>query len=422
MLLGAASAAAGAGAGEYPSSDYLFGNWLGARDTLYGQGLDIRFHYTTEPMANVSGGEIEGGTYTDNIGLDLLFDLQKLLGLPGASLLVKLSQRDGDSVSSEFVAPSLGGNTFTIQEIYGGQTWKVANVQLNLRLLDDRAEIALGRIVANDDFLRSPLYCQFVNNSYCGSPKPVFLQNPFTFSAYPAAQWGLRGRLDLADRRLTLQAAVYDGDPELKGGDPASKGHNPHGINWGLGNNGVVLAGEVQYHLNRDSTEALPGTYKLGGYWMDGDFQDLSQTDNATVQGNAMIWALADQMLYRERPGADEGLSGFATWVYSLEDKVNQMDNYFSVGLVYKGLIPSRPRDSTGLAFSKGWFSGEWNKALAASGQPTKDEEAVIELNYALDLGHGIALQPDLQYIIRPGGTGTVDNAFAIGARLSIQF
>lgn len=412
----------GAALGDDPADDNLLGNWWGLRDTLGERGLDFKLHYTTEPMANVSGGEIEGGTYLHNIGLDLLLDLERIAGLSGTTLLVKLSKRDGDSVSADFVAPSEGGNTFTVQEIYGGQNFKVVNVQLSTRLLDDRLDIALGRIIANDDFLRSPLYCQFVNNSFCGSPKPVFLQNPFTFSAYPTAQWGVRGRLDSTDRRWTLQAALYDGDPELKGGNPASKNHNTHGVSWAFGDNGVVLAGEVHYHLNRDSDSALPGTYKVGGYWMNGDFQNISQTDNSTVEGNAMVWALADQMLYREQAGDDQGLSAFGTYVYSLEDEVNQMDNYLGLGLVYKGLIPDRPRDTSGLAITKGWYSEALKASRRAQGLAVQHDEAVIELNHSFELGRGIAVQPDLQYVINPAGTKQISNALLIGARISVHF
>jgi porin len=385
-------------------------------------GLDTRLHYTTQPMYNLSGGEDEGGTYLHNIGLDFSWDLEKIGGPANTNLLVKLSKRDGDSVSAEYVAPSEGGNTFTVQEIFGGQVFKIANVQLNIGLLDDRLDIAVGRLVANDDFLRSPLYCQFVNNSYCGSPKPVFLQDPFTFSAYPTAQWGLRGKLDSSDRKWTFQAAIYDGDPELKAGDPSSKNNNVHGDNWSFGDNGVVLAGEVHHHRNRDSETALPGTYRIGGYWMSGDFRDISRTDNSTVEGNAMIWALVDQMFYRERPEDDEGLSAFGTYVYSLEDKVNQMNNYFSIGLVYKGLIPNRPRDTTGLAFTKGWFSDELKASRRADGLATKHDEAVLELNHKFELGHGITFQPDIQYVINPAGTKEINDAFLAGAKVTIQF
>jgi porin len=409
-------------ASQYPSSDFLFGSWGGVRDAMIERGLDTRLHYTTQPMFNVSGGEIEGGTYLHNIGVDFAWDLEKVGGPSNTSLLIKVSKRDGKSVSSEFVAPSEGGNTFTVQEIFGGQVWKLANVQLNFRFVDDQLDIAVGRVVANDDFLRSPLYCQFVNNSYCGSPKPVFLQDPFTFSAYPTAQWGMRARFDSSDRRWTAQAAIYDGDPELKGGDPASKNHNVHGTSWSFGENGVVLAGEVHYHRHRDSETELPGTYKIGGYWMNGDFKDISKTDNSTVEGNAMIWFLTDQMLYRETSGDDQGLSAFGTFVYSLEDKVNQMDNYFSVGLVYKGLIPNRSRDTTGLAFTKGWFSDALKTSRRADGLAVKHDEAVLELNHKFELGHGIAFQPDVQYVANPAGTKEIDDAFLVGAKVTIQF
>ena len=407
----------------FPSSDYLTGSWNGLRDRWKTEGVSFYLNYTTEPMWNISGGERRGGTYLHNIGLDLHFDLTKLFGVPATSFLVKMAKRDGDSVSIERVAPSEGGNLYPVQQIFGGQNFHLVNVQLNTTLLDDRLDLAYGRIVANDDFLRSPLYCQFLNNAVCGSPKAVFFQNPFAFSAYPSAQWGARARFDNKDRRWTLQAAVYDADINLQSGDPAAKPNNKFGDNWSFGSNGVVLAGELHYHHLRDSTTGLPGTYKLGGYWMNGSYQDISSTDpSATVDGNAMLWLLADQMLYREKPGKDEGLSGFAVWITSLKDRVNLLDQQINLGLIYTGLIPSRPRDTLGLAFNKGWVSDEQKKARRTEGLATQHAETVLELNYKLVLGHGITFQPDIQYIIDPAGTGKIDNAFLIGAQVTIDF
>ncbi len=210
-----------------------------------------------------------------------------MLDWNNTTLLFKFSQRSGDSVSEKYVAPSAGGNTFTVQEIYGGQTWKVAKVQFNTLLLDNRLDLAYGRLVANDDFLRSPLYCQFVNNSFCGSSK---------------------------------------------------------GLSW---------TGSV---------------------------------------------------------------------VFSLEDKVNLMDNYFNTALLYEGLFSSRPRDVTGLGITADWYSDELNQAGDSEGKADKDYEAVIELNHKFDLNHDFSITPDLQYIIRPAGTGDIDNALVIGAKLTVQF
>ncbi|WP_240905769.1 carbohydrate porin [Thiorhodococcus mannitoliphagus] len=408
-------------ASDYPSSDYLLSD-SETRDAWKGHGVSFGLGYTSEPMFNIVGGEKLGGTYADNIALEFGFDLERILGIPATNLVIKGSKRDGTSVSERFVAPSEGGNQFTVQELYGGQNVKLVDVRFNTLLLDERLMLSYGRLTANSDFLSSPLNCQFINNSYCGNPKPVFLQNPFTFTSYPLATWGALARYDTPSRVWTLQAAVYDGDPTGKGGDPASPDHNQHGTSWGVGNNGVTMVGELHYHVNRDSDTALPGTYKVGGYYMTGDFLDVASTDNSTTTGSAMGWVMADQMLYREKPGADRGLWGFGSLVFSFTNDTNPMPWYVSAGLVYEGLFEARPRDTTGVAISSGWFGDEVNVARTAEGLPEKDYEAVIELNHQFVLGRGISIQPDIQYIIRPAGTGDIDNAFLIGARVSVNF
>ena len=406
---------------EYPTSEFLLGSWAGIRDVMFEQGLDTRAHYTAQPMYNVSGGESKGGTYLHNLGLDLDVDLGKVGGPANSSFLVRFSNRDGNSVSKEEVAPSEGGHTFTVQEIYGQQTFKVVNVQITSRFMDDRLDITAGRIVGNDDFQQTQYNCQFVNNSFCGSPKAAFLANPGSFTAYPSAQWGTRVRYDSEDRRWTTMAAIYDGDPDLRDGDPSQSESNNNGTDWDLGENGVLIAGEVHYHRNRDSMTNLPGTLKLGGFWMSGDYQDLGATDNSTVEGNAMVWFVGEHMLYREQSGQEQGLGSFGTFLYSLDDKANEMDYYFGVGVVYTGLFEGRSKDKTGLAFTKGWFTDELKTPRRAAGLPTKHHEAVLELNHKFELGRGIAFQPDAQYVFNPAGTKEINDAILIGAKLTIQ-
>jgi porin len=409
-----------AAATDYPSSDYLTGNWGGARDDWQAQGFQFFLNYNTEPMYNVASGEKRGGTYLHNFAADFLFDLDRIAGIPTTELLVKLSKRDGDSVSSDFIAPSEGGNVFPVQQIFGGQTFKLANVQFNTRLLDDRLHLAYGRIIANDDFLRSDLYCQFLNNAFCGSPKGVFFQDPFAFSAYPSAQWGLRARFH-PDPSWTVQAGIYDADVNLQGGDPTAKAHNKHGDSWSFGENGIVLAGEVHYHLNPQGEGGLPGTYKLGGHWMNGDYRDISQVDGSTVDGTSMVWLLADQMVYRVDAASERGLWGFATWVKSLEDRVNLLDDHLSLGLVYKGPFAARSRDSLGFAFTRGWISDEQNLARLQQGLSHQTAESVYELNYKFALGRGITFEPDVQYIQQPAATGKIPDAWVVGAQVTLD-
>ncbi len=398
------------------------GDWFGLRPWMSSYGLDVKLHYTAEPMYNAAGGEKHGGTYLHNLGADFYWDLEKL-GVPNTSLLVKLSNRDGDSVSKDEVAPSEGGNTFVAQEIYGQQTFKVVNAQLNVSLFDDHLDIALGRLVHVDDFTTTPYNCQFVNLAFCGAPRAAFLQNPGAWQVYPTATWGIRGRLDSPDRRWTLLAGVYDADPELREGDPNQKNSNNNGTDWDFGENGVLLAGELQYHNNRDSMTGLSGSFKVGGFWMSEDSEDIGKIDGSTVDGNGFFWLVGHHMLYRERDGADEGLAAFGSFLYSLEDRANDMDYYFSAGLVYTGLLPweSRSRDRTALAYAHGSFSDTIKSARRAQGLPNQKHESVLELNHRFEMGYGLVFQPTLQYIRNPAGTREIPDAFLWGLKIIVS-
>ena len=63
---------------------------------------------------------------------------------------------------------------------------------------------------------------------------------------------------------------------------------------------------------------------------------------------------------------------------------------------------------------------------------PIRDYEAAIELTYQVQLAQDWSLQPDLQYIIHPGGhvsnpldpsgTSPIPNATVIGVRTILKF
>jgi porin len=406
----------------FPSSKHLTGNWGGTRDQLREKGIDLQLNYTSEPMRNVSGGENSGFTYIHNVGFALGLDLDKMFGGGDTTFLLKVAQRTGPSVSRRNIAPSEDGNAFPVQEAYGNQVTQIVNVQLETTFLDKRLDFAYGRIVANDDFLSTPMNCQFVNNSFCGSAKAVFLQSPWAYSAYPTAQWGVRGRYNTESDNWTFLSAVFDADIKDQNGNPAKPARNTHGTNWSMGGNGVVLANEIHYNYNHNNAKELSGTYKIGGFYMSGDYQNLNKTDNSTVNDNAMVYLQFDQQLYHEHAGRPQGLGGFFTYLLSLKDKANTMDNYFNAGLLYTGLFASRSQDIAGIAVTTGWYTNELHDARKAEGKKKQDYEAVIELNYKFILPAGLQITPDVQYVIHPAGRSDINNALVIGGRVSLTF
>jgi porin len=52
-----------------------------------------------------------------------------------------------------------------------------------------------------------------------------------------------------------------------------------------------------------------------------------------------------------------------------------------------------------------------------------QQEETVLEWNYTFRFKNSaVFFEPNLQYIMRPGGTGNFPNAFVIGAQTGINF
>src|SRR4029079_6220005 len=123
-------------------------------------------------LGNPVGGLRQGFTEADNLGFSANFDLEKRYGLEGGSFLYSMSQRSGNSLSADYI-----GNTFTVQQVFGGSTFKVVDLAYKQKLLDDNAELQIGRAAAGDDFIVSPYDYIFVQNGFCGTPVGIFLNS-----------------------------------------------------------------------------------------------------------------------------------------------------------------------------------------------------------------------------------------------------
>ena len=89
---------------------------------------------------------------------------------------------------------------------------------------------------------------------------------------------------------------------------------------------------------------------------------------------------------------------------------------------MYKGLIPTREEDQTGVGFAYGNYSFYKQIADEQQGLAPLVYEAVLEFGYRIQVNKWAYAQPVIQYIIRPSGTGLVENATVIGFRLGAFF
>ena len=407
--------------------DHLLGDWWGLRTRLEADGITPTLTFESDIAGNPVGGKRRGFTEADNLGLDVHFDLDKLCGLKGGTFIFSTSQRSGANLSDIDV-----GNTFTIQQVYGRETWQVINVAYRQKLFDDRVELRIGRIAAGDVFDVSPYDYIFMQNAIDGNPVAIFLNAP-GMTAYPNATWGAELKVQTTERTY-LRGGVYNGDIEH------THELHDHGLDWSM-NGPVFLIAEAVYQTNQlKGDTGLPGNYKLG-IWYDGhSYQDFGSQVLGPVlpgivphvtHGNYGFYGLFDQAVIRFGEPGEEILRGIGltACVQAAPDQsISTMPFFFEAGILARGIYRSRPRDVAGFAIIYGQFSSDLRDAerLAQRLNPTvgvQDQEIVLEWNYMFRFHNGaFFIEPDLQYIIRPGGTGQIPNALVVGAQVGFNF
>ena len=93
-----------------------------------------------------------------------------------------------------------------------------------------------------------------------------------------------------------------------------------------------------------------------------------------------------------------------------------------NAGLNYKGLFPPRNNDRTMLHFIYGDISRDYARSVRVPGGRLADSEKVFELAHRFQVTPWSYFQPDIQYVIDPGGTGEIPDALVIGAQMGVTF
>jgi porin len=219
--------------------------------------------------------------------------------------------------------------------------------------------------------------------------------------------------------RTYVMAGVYNGDP-------AMRENKYHGVNFSMEGPPFVIA-EAGYQINGLPGDGpLLGNYKVGGWYDDAYFTDFET--GATTRGSWGCYALFDQVLVPfGSPGSNRGFGVFGSVTVAPDSHISQLPVFFTAGVSARGLFDARPRDAISLGVATGYFSDELRQAQLNGELPGppggQNYETVTELTYRFDLRKGaLFLQPDLQYIIHPGGTSHHDNALVLGLQIGINF
>jgi porin len=418
-----------------PGRTYATDDWGGVRSYLEDNGITITLSYVNDFLANVGGGirpgQIDLGAFQPQIDIDL----QKLAGWEGGHIHVHWLMTHGPFFSQTYL-----GNILAASNLEAGPVARLYALWYEQNAPDDKWSVRTGLMLADSQFAQSQTASSFINN---GISWPTFLAGnlPASGPAYPLPAPGVRVRVKPRDD-LVFQAGVYSGDPTGGAGSNLPE-PMPTGTVFSF-RGGTFVIGEASY---LPSGWGLPGAYRIGAwYHTSSAFADqrydtigLSLANPNTTgvplnhTGDSGIYGVIDQTLYRVPGTGDQGVSAFVRAGGAPNDR-NLINFYGDAGVVYKGLLSGRPDDKVGIATAYarvGENARELDADTATYGGsyfPIRGGETMIELMYQAQLTKWWTLQPDLQYIIRPGG-GVLNpdgslrpNAWVVGVRTSLNF
>jgi porin len=100
------------------------------------------------------------------------------------------------------------------------------------------------------------------------------------------------------------------------------------------------------------------------------------------------------------------------------------MSPYLSpnIGLIDQGLFHKRNEGRTIFGLIYGRFSRDYAHTIMAKGNGDPRYELVLEGGHRFQLTKFSYFQPDLQWEVRPAGTGRIPNAIVAGAEVGLTF
>lgn len=354
-----------------------------------GEPFSFEASYLGEMVNNFSGGIKKGSCYLGMGSFNVSFDTNKAGLWKGGRIFIHAANTHGASPSSELlgdiqVASNIdAGNHSYLQELW------VSQVLGNL-------EITAGLQDLNVEFASSEYGELFLNSSF--GVLPVISGN-MAAPIFPLTSLGFTLKWTISERAVWINA-LYDGNP-------TDFDYNPYNVKWQFISGDGLLAISEYHHLTK--INSLPGFYKLGIYSHSHIVENSLGRNIPDSLNNSLfgIYSYADQKIWQNE---NKSLGIFTQVGFSPSGNCEN-SFYLGMGMNYTGLISADGKDRFGIAIAHACYKS------------TVYNETAIELTYQYGFTKNIFVQPDVQYIINPSGTGMpLDNCLTGNIRFGISF
>jgi|694.fasta_scaffold131711_2 porin len=385
-------------------------------------GLEFFVDYFGVFQGNPIGGQSQSFAYSQYLPFG--FEWQEPFGWRGGGVRVSAVSCAGSNLSETI------GNAFTVSQAWDGNTLFLYQAYLVQKAFDNKLEIGIGRVAAEQFFATLPAFDLLVTGGLNFVPIALDLNSTFTGSA--SASW-FAGARWLPMKETSLTAGVFQARADLGQTGPY------HGLDLGLNPNdgafGVVELGwtpnsekfaavqeDRQFTRGRRELDGngngLPGVYKLGAYVSNEPENSYPGGWGGSPFGFYMI---GQQTLWEQNPGQKQTsqFSVFGGVVWSPPSSVTEMPIDGFAGTVWRGPWSRRPADHLYTSWQIGNFSEPYAQSVGQSSDGAF--ESVLNAGYIIQITKEFSVQPDIQYIIQPGGFGQANNALVLGLQITIE-
>jgi porin len=430
-------------------SDYLLGDLFGLRSVLSRYGASLAIQETSEVLGDATGGVKQGADYDGLTQAILQLDTQRAFGWYGGLFNISALQLHGRNLSADNL-----DSLQTASGIEGDRSTRLWELWYDQKLLpEDRLDIRVGQESADQEFIVTPNGAYFVNTMF-GWPLVPSVDLPGGGPAYPLSAPAVRLRYRPINP-VAILLGVYSGSPVKSNvGDPQQV--NPSGVSFPI-HNGALTFLELQYSYPSLGGMAYPGqgaplghTYRIGAWYDSERFADqargaddlsLAAPNSSGVplehHGDYSIYAVADQMVWRQPDDPNRSVSLFGRAMDTPQGDRNLVDFSLNAGLVYHDPIANRADDTLAIGMGYAHVSSgaqAYDRAVAAAAPgvyaPIRTTETYLEVTYQYQVHPWWQVQPDIQYVFNPGGgladpdnpNQRIKNELVLGVRTNVLF
>jgi len=372
---------------------------IGFIHLIFGQSsLKMDGNFTLESMSNLSGG-VQTETAMSGVGeIGIEYERKNTLFRISSLFL------NGES-PSDFI-----GDGFGASNIDGYDSFRLYEIWVEKNMMDKTLNIRFGSLLADAEFSVNDVGGLFINSSF-GWPAYISANTINTGPAYFVTAPGVRVKYDISEIQF-LQFGVYDGDPF---DHPEGDGEvTASGMHWEINKDqGIFSVGEFVSQKN-DKQNYI---FKLG-------------TWKYTCSEPSSVYFQDQPSRYGYYISTEFGLSkdnsrfpsqGFFRAGWSPNNYQNTYSLAIDGGLLVQNISKSLENDSFG--FGIAYASIPDNRFILSEDMLyPMDYECAIECTYQFQIMNHITIQPDIQWILHPGGSALNEDAFVGSIRISHSF